>query len=110
MSYKVITIPAFEKRIKKLAKKYPSLKLEYINLVHNLEENPIQGTPIGNNCYKIRVSVLSKGKGKRGGVRVITYVHITDTEVYLLSIYDKSEQENISSKELEGLLKWIANK
>jgi hypothetical protein len=59
------------------------------------------------NCYKIRLSIASKGKGKSGGARVIAYLQISETTVYLLTIYDKSEQENISAKALEELLKFI---
>jgi len=72
-----------------------------------LKEEPEQGTPLGNNCYKIRLAIASKGKGKSGGSRVITYVHVLQTTVYLLTIFDKSEKENIPDKELEGLLKEI---
>lgn len=107
MSYNVKTIPRFEKELKRLAKKYPSLKTEYIALVRSLIEKPEQGTSIGNNCFKIRISIGSKGKGKSGGARVITYIQIAHSEVYLLSIYDKSEQENISDKELASLLLFI---
>ena len=107
MSYKVISIPKFEKELKRLVKKYPSLKTEYIELVHALKEDPTHGISIGNHCYKIRLSIASKGKGKSGGARVITYFQITDKAVYLLSIFDKSEQENIPNKELNELLKEI---
>jgi mRNA-degrading endonuclease RelE of RelBE toxin-antitoxin system len=72
MSYKVRTIPNFEKALKRLAKKYPSLKLEYVALLDSLEQNPEQGTPIGNHCFKIRIAIASKGKGKSGGARVIS--------------------------------------
>ena|SRR5689334_3610779 len=107
MSYKVKAIPKFEKELKRLAKKYPSLKTEYIELVQSLKEEPEQGPPLGNNCYKIRLAIASKGKGKSGGSRVITYVHVLQTTVYLLTIFDKSEKENIPDKELEALLKEI---
>jgi mRNA-degrading endonuclease RelE of RelBE toxin-antitoxin system len=107
MNYKVKTTPKFEKELKRLAKKYPSLKSEYPGLVHSLKEKPDQGASLGNNCYKIRFSIASKGKGKSGGARVITYLQISDTIVYLLTIFDKSDQENISAKELEELLKYI---
>ncbi|WP_369818103.1 type II toxin-antitoxin system RelE/ParE family toxin [Pedobacter sp. R20-19] len=66
------------------------------------------GTPIGKNCFKIRIAITSKGKGKSGGARVITNFIITESTVYLLSIYDKSEQDNISDKELLELLKEIS--
>lgn len=107
MSYKVKTIPKFDKELKRLAKKYPSLKNEFFELIQELKQHPEQGTPIGNSCYKIRLGIASKGKGKSGGARVITYLQITDTTVFLLSIYDKSEQENIPDKELAELLKFI---
>ena len=107
MSYKVKTIPKFDKDLKRLVKKYPSLKNEFFELIQNLEQQPKQGTLIGNNCYKIRIAIASKGKGKSGGARIITHLQITDTTVFLMSIYDKSEQENVIDKELETLLKLI---
>jgi hypothetical protein len=51
------------------------------------------GIPLGNNCFKIRIAVASKGKGKSGGGRIITHFAIRDATVYLLSIYDKSEKD-----------------
>ena len=107
MSYKVISIPKFEKELKRLVKKYPSLKTEYIDLVQNLRSAPDQGVPLGNNCYKIRIAISSKGKGKSGGARVITYLQVVEASVFLLAIFDKSEKDNIGDKELEELLKWI---
>jgi mRNA-degrading endonuclease RelE of RelBE toxin-antitoxin system len=107
MSYKVITIPPFRNELKRLAKKYPSLKKEYADLIQNLESDPDLGQPLGKNCYKIRLSIASKNRGKSGGARIITYVLIEDTTVYLLSIYDKAEQSAITSKELETLIKSI---
>jgi mRNA-degrading endonuclease RelE of RelBE toxin-antitoxin system len=83
MSYKVKTIPKFEKELKRLAKKYYSLKKEFIELVESLKEHPEQGTPLGNNCYKIRLSIASKQKGKSGGARVITYVQVLETPLYI---------------------------
>ena len=107
MNYKVRTIPNFDKALKRLVKKYPSLKAEFIALLNSLEQEPEQGTPIGNHCFKIRLSIASKGKGKSGGARVIIHVVVTDKLVFLLDIYDKSEQANISEKELADLLKRI---
>jgi mRNA-degrading endonuclease RelE of RelBE toxin-antitoxin system len=104
MSYKIKTIAVFEKQAKRLSKKYLSLKSELITLVQSLKENPEQGISIGKNCYKIRISITSKGKGKSGGARIITNIVISEKTVYLLSIYDKSEKENLSNKEIEELL------
>ena len=109
MSYNVKTIVVFERQAKRLIKKYSSLKLELSKLFQELKENPIQGTSIGKGCYKIRVSIASKGKGKSGGARVITNFVVTDRTVYLLSIYDKSDKENLTDKELEEFLKYITN-
>ena len=90
-----------------MVKKYPSLKNEFVELVAKLQENPEQGTALGNHCFKIRLAVSSKGAGKSGGARVITCLQVSETTVYMLSIYDKSERESISDKELAELLKWI---
>jgi mRNA-degrading endonuclease RelE of RelBE toxin-antitoxin system len=107
MSYNVKSIAVFEKQAKRLIKKYASLRKELLELVQELKENPEQGTAIGKGCFKIRISIASKGKGKSGGARVITNFVVTDATVYLLSIYDKSEKENLSDKELSELLKFI---
>ena len=107
MSYSVRSIAVFEKQAKRLIKKYASLKKELLELVNQLKENPQQGTPIGNNCYKIRIAVASKGKGKSGGARIITNFIVTEEAVYLLTIYDKSEKENITDKELQQLLQYL---
>lgn len=109
MSYKVVTIRPFDRQVKRLLKKYPSLKLELRELVNQLHENPKLGTDIGNNCFKIRLAISSKGKGKSGGARVITNLYITNDTVILLAIYDKSEQANISDKQITTLLEEIIN-
>jgi len=53
------------------------------------------------------LSIKSKGKGKSGGARLITHIVVSKETVYLLTIYDKSDKENISDKELEELLQYI---
>jgi len=73
-------------------------------VVDELVENPTLGTPIGKDCYKLRIAITSKGKGKSGGARMITYVRIVKKTVFLMDIYDKSEQANISDKELLMLI------
>lgn len=107
MSYNVLTIPPFDKQLKRLVKKYPSLKNEFAELLESLEQEPEQGTNLGNNCYKIRIAIASKGKGKTGGARVITYFVFAEETVFLISIYDKSEKENLTDKELDELLKFV---
>jgi hypothetical protein len=107
MSFNVIAIPPFSRQLKRLAQKYPSLKKEIEDVFESLAINLVQGTPIGNNCYKIRIAISSKGKGKSGGARIITNLKVIKAKVYLLSIYDKSEMSAISEKEIDNLLKFL---
>ena len=81
MSFSVKTILVFEKQAKRLIKKYPSLKTELITLIATLKVNPSHGTALGKDCFKIRISIASKGKGKSGGARIITHFIITDFSV-----------------------------
>jgi mRNA-degrading endonuclease RelE of RelBE toxin-antitoxin system len=90
--YTIIAIPSFKKEAKRLAKKYRSLKNDLQGLNDQLRLEPaLAGTPLGGNSYKIRLAVKSKKKGKSGGARVIIYIVSADNEVYLLTIYDKSD-------------------
>ena len=107
MKYEVLTIPPFDRQIKRLAKKFPSLKTEYSDLIKELEENPEKGIHISNNCFKIRLAIASKGRGKSGGARIITHFYVENETVFLLAIYNKSEQDDISDKELRELLSEI---
>lgn len=81
MSYNVKTIDVFERQAKKLFKKYISLKNELLTLVQELKEDPEKGTALGNNCYKIRIAIASKGKGKSGGARIITNIAVSERRV-----------------------------
>jgi len=105
MSFNVYTTDFFDKELKRLSKKYPSAKNDYKSLVDSLKEEPKQGQALGKDCYKIRMAISSKGKGKSGGSRVITSVKIVADAVFLLSIYDKGDKESASDKELDKLLK-----
>ncbi len=112
MSVVVIITDRFKRDAKKLLKKYQSLKTELADLAAKLIENPYEGIKITERTYKIRLAVKSKGKGKSGGMRVITYVYEISAEndkveVYLLSIYDKSNYSNISDGTLRGLISEI---
>ena len=89
MLHNVIATARFVRELKRLAKKYASLKSEYEILINELEQNPEKGTALGNNLYKIRLAIASKGKGKSGGARVITYLKTEEGKVFLLSICAK---------------------
>lgn len=105
MNYKVESTESFKRQLKRLIRKYPSLKKETALLIDLLEKTPEYGTPIGKACYKIRLAIASKSKGKSGGARIITHIYITRQTVYLLAVYDKSEQQNIPDNILEALLR-----
>lgn len=105
MPLQIVLSENFKREVKILGKKYPSLNDDFLNLLDELNQNPQLGTPIGQDCYKIRLLIKAKKTGKSGGGRVITCVKIVDERVYLLSVYDKSEQENISDKRLNFILK-----
>ena len=107
MSCRITVTPDFLRELKHLAKKYKSIKQDVANLGADLRANPNLGTDLGQHLRKVRMSITSKGKGKSGGARVITYTVIlaeTDTEIKLLTIYDKSERENLTDKELLELM------
>jgi mRNA-degrading endonuclease RelE of RelBE toxin-antitoxin system len=104
---KIKAIPKFRKELKDLSKKYRSLPDDFESLLQTLLLVPFQGTPLGKNCYKIRLKISSKNTGKSGGARVITHVHVEGDTVTLLSIYDKSEQADISDDEIATRLKEI---
>jgi hypothetical protein len=107
MSFNVKTISVFDRQAKRLAKKFPSLKKELQTLVNELKVDPTKGTPIGHDCQKVRLAIASKGKGKSGGARVIVHVVFKDGTAYLLSIYDKSELENLTDIEIIELIKQV---
>lgn len=108
MSYKFRTIPSFECDLKRLAKRYPSLKEDMFRLKEQLQENPRMGTSLGRGVHKIRLSLTSKGKGKKGGARVITHadvmLEVKEGTICFLALYDKGDQETISEKRIKNLL------
>lgn len=108
MSFDVIATDPFERKLKKLAKKHKSLKADLSTVIDQLADTPDLGTTLGKDCYKIRVAITSKRKGKSGGARLITYVRVVKETVYLMDIYDKSDQATISDKELQLLIELLA--
>lgn len=103
MSFNVIPTDKFKKEARRLLKKYASLKQELAELSSMLSVNPESGVSLGNNTYKIRIAIKSKGKGKSGGARIIT----PDSELYLLTIYDKSEFDNVDDKTIKAIIEKI---
>ena len=107
MKFEVLTTKPFERKLKQLAKKYQSIADDLENLEKELTQNPNLGIPLGKNCYKIRMVITSKAQGKSGGARIITYIRIMKKTVYLIDIYDKSEQASISDNELKMIIETL---
>jgi len=105
VSYNIILTEVFKKEAKRLIKKYVSLKKELADLGAELKVNPTLGTPLGNDIYKIRLAISSKNKGKSGGARIISCVKVIENNVYLVSIYNKGERDNISDADIIIILK-----
>ena len=108
MNYNIKTYHLFDREAKRLAKRYKSLKQYITGLAKELLENTETGIDLGHGVNKVRMAIKSKGKGKSGGARVITVIIAlskTEKQIGLHFIYDKSERENISDKELQEILK-----
>jgi mRNA-degrading endonuclease RelE of RelBE toxin-antitoxin system len=105
MSYSIKVTANFEKEAKPLIKKYPSFKADIAKLIYELETNPTLGISLGHNLFKIRIAISSKGKGKSGGARMITYVVSKNETVNLISIYDKGEYDTANIDTLLGILR-----
>ena len=108
MNYSIESSASFDKEAKRLGKRYVSFKEDYLKLLDELSRNPQLGTDLGHGLRKVRMKITAKGKGKSGGARVITLTVLiseTDTNIVLLTIYDKSECENLTDKELTDIVK-----
>ena len=84
------------------------MRQDFAGLLESLRREPQQGVDLGRGLHKVRMAISSKGKGKSGGARVITLTVLiseTDTNIVLLTIYDKSECENLTDKELTDIVK-----
>ncbi len=109
MDFNIIPLPGFLKDLKSMSKIHRSIVKDVDHLALTLKNFPDQGIAIGKGCYKIRLAISSKGKGKSGGGRVITCVKVVQQTVYLLAIFDKSEMDNIDDDELKNRLNQIGD-
>lgn len=110
MNYKIKTITPFLKELKRLSKKYHSIKQDYATLLDELEANPLTGVDLGGGVRKVRMAIKSKNRGKSHGARVITFAYTIDEEegiLTLLFIFDKEERDNISKAEIEQLIQEV---
>ncbi len=108
MSYKISTLSYFDVAAKRLAKKYPSFKKDLEDFRDGLQDNPLQGDELTPGIRKIRMAIKSKGKGKSGGARVITYNILAkeqDGDIVLILIFDKEDASSVKVDILKQILK-----
>lgn len=108
MNYNIRTSSSFDVAAKKLTKKYPSFKEDLKDFCKTLLENPLLGAELSPGIRKIRMAIKSKGKGKSGGARIITYNFVTaemNGELVLLLIYDKENASTVRVNVLKQIIK-----
>jgi mRNA-degrading endonuclease RelE of RelBE toxin-antitoxin system len=103
VKHRVIPTPNFDRELRPLLKRHRSLAKDLLSLEKELEQEPSLGSSLGHGLYKVRLAISSKGKGKSGGARVITYTITEDREIYLLSIYDKTDFDTVDIKAMKRM-------
>lgn len=106
MPTQVETTPPFRKALRRLARKYPAVVRQFEKLLAQLknDERPGDKIPgVGHEVYKVRMANPSAQRGKSGGFRVIYYVQMAD-RVFLLMVYSKTEQTDISADEIRQIV------
>ncbi|MBA3872195.1 MAG: type II toxin-antitoxin system RelE/ParE family toxin [Anaerolineae bacterium] len=102
----VILSDRFRKDVKQLLKKYRHVREDVQALIDELEQGAIPGDQItGANfpVYKVRVKNSDLAKGKSSGYRAIYYLRTT-TRIYLVTLYVKGDQSNISAEAINQII------
>lgn len=107
MHYNILTLPEFDKNVKKLSKRYKNIKNDLTKLTNDLQSDSDLGIHLFGMCYKIRLANSSVPTGKSKGFRVIIYYMDKSDTLYLLNIYSKSDKDTISDSEIIELLKQV---
>lgn len=110
MSFEVSTTPEFERQAKTLQKRHRSFKDDLKTLVISLADNPFQGVELSPGIRKIRMAITSKGRGKSGGARIITYTVITaetEGQVYLMNVYDKADFSTVELSIIQQMIQGL---
>ena len=103
MNYNITTVNTFRVELKKLSKRYRNIKNDYIYLLETLSKsNPKEiAVYLGKDYYKIRLKNSDNNRGKSSGYRVVYLSIEEDLNIILLSIYSKSDLDNISESEID---------
>ena len=108
MSFEIQTTSYFDTEAKRLAKRHRSFIDDLQEFQKNLLDNPYQGTELSPGIIKIRLTIDSKGRGKSGGARVITFTYLVDEQngvVILLLLYDKADASSIKMNVVRQIIK-----
>ena len=108
MNFEIQTTNYFDTEAKRLAKRHRSFIDDLQDFQKSLLENPYQGTELSPGIRKIRLTIDSKGRGKSGGARVITFNYLVDEKngvVILLLLYDKADASSIKINVVRKIIK-----
>lgn len=98
--------PKFQRQLRILAKKYRNIYTDIQPVLSQLQAGEFVGDQISGTGYivmKVRVKNSDIKKGKSGGYRLIYEIE-SPTSVFVVTIYSKSEQSDISDAELIAIL------
>jgi mRNA-degrading endonuclease RelE of RelBE toxin-antitoxin system len=98
--------PVFNRNLRKLAKKYRSIRNDLQPVIEQLEQGELPGDQIpgiGYAVFKLRVRNSDTRTGKSGGYRLIYYLKTT-TGIILLTVYAKSEQVDIAADDIQSII------
>ena len=82
---------------------------EYADLQSFLLKYPKAGVVIRQTSGVRKLRWRIQGKGKSGGIRVIYYFKVSEDEIWMLTVYGKSERESIPSHILKKIVEEIKN-
>lgn len=75
----------------------------YAAFQQQLMSNPTAGDVIEGTGGIRKIRVAAKGHGKRGGARVVYYHFVSASQIAMLLIYPKNEQDDLSADERKTL-------
>ena len=108
MNFAIQTTSYFDAEAKRLGKRYRSFVDDLKSFRDNITKDPFQGTEILPGIRKVRMCIDTKGRGKSGGARVITFTYLVSEEsgnVILLLLYDKADASNVKSNVVKKIVK-----
>ena len=108
MSFEIQTTSYFDSEAKRLAKRHRSFVDDLQDFRDSILKNPYQGTELSPGIRKVRMTIASKGRGKSGGARIITFTYLVnekDGVVILLLLYDKADASSIKMNVVRQIIK-----